>query len=878
MRNIKSIILGLFIGLLVLLITAITISYFYEDHVSQYLIEELNEHILADVEVDDVNFSLIKKFPKASVEFQNVFVHSKEGFFKQINGYNTDTLFFAQSIYVQINLLDLIKKNITVKSIHFNNGNINLFVDHLGEPNYIFWNKSNKDTLKKEFNLELNDVKITNANLIYYNNATKILLESRLDKIDFEGNFSNKNHLMKIKSDQFVEKLSIENIDYILNKDVKSKIDLDIINNLIRLKNSNLILDNLNFNINGEIEKEGNRKIDLLISGKNLNLKKFIKNLPPRIIVEFPNIIGQKGIATLNLSISGENVKANKPHIEALFILNDVQLFDLEREIRYSNVNIDGEFTNGDQNISSTSKITFKSFNANIESNAFEGIFELVNFKNPQIKLDLKSELFLDEIREVFQIDTIDILKGLVKTNIKYNGSYEELKAFKFRDLFTKDYTVNLELSEGELKFKNHPLVVNEISGSIDLNRTLYTDSLFFKVNNNDFLIKGRISKLFEYFNKKDIFNINARVYSRKLNLNELALFFKTNKNESSESYQFPEKLALQLRLNIENFEVGKFYATNVKGNLNYKPKMFSLHEISCNSMSGNVKAGGVIIQKFNNDFLVKTQSKLTNINMNKLFYSFNNFGQTFISNQNLEGNLTGDVYFSSEWSDKIEINNGSVKSECDITITDGELNNFEPMLGLSKHIDVDELKKIKFSTLKNKITIKNEEIIIPQMDIESSALNITASGTHNFNSEYSYHVKLLLSDLLSRKMRKSKQKKNNEENIEEDDEGRLTLYLLMEGDKNKNRVKYDRKAARNKRKEDLNEEQKELKQILNEEFGWFKKDTSIYSKPSNIEVQENFEIEFEENQPKKKKQNNEESDQKFIIEWEEDTSSNLFQ
>jgi hypothetical protein len=877
MRNVKSIIIGLLLGIIILLTLAISASYFYEDQVSQYLIEELNEYLLAEVEVEDMNFSLLKKFPKASLEFENVLAHSKKGFFSRIHGFNTDTLFFAKSIYVQINLFDLLSKNYNISSIHFDQGNINLFIDHLGDPNYIFWDKEKKSE-NKEFSFELKEVKVTSSQLLFCNDVTKFLLKSKINKIDFQGNFSNQNYLMKIKSDLFLNKLNIENIDYVLNKKTKANLDLDIINDLIRLKNGDLNLDNLKFSVNGNVEKSGNKKIDLIISGKNLNLKSFIKNLPPKVINEFPNIIGQKGFVTLNLNISGENIKTKRPHIEALFLLSDVQLFDVEREIRLSNVYIEGEFTNGARNISNTSKLSFKSFKANLENNYFEGIFELSDFKNPQIKLDLTSELYFEEIKEIFQVDTIDILKGYAETRIKYNGSYSELRSFKPRDLLTKDYTVNLIIKDGELKFKNQPLILNEISGNIDLNRTLYTDSLYFKINDNDFLLKGRISKLFEYFNEKDIFNINAKLYSRKLNLNELALLFKTDKTENSETYQFPDKLALQLRLNIENFEAGKFYATNIKGNLNYKPRMFSLHEISFNSMNGKVKAGGVIIQKFNNDFLIKTQSRLTNINMNKLFYSFNNFGQSFITNQNLDGSLTGDVYFSSEWSDKIKIYKKTVSSECDITISNGELNNFEPLLGLSRFIDIDELKKIRFSTLKNKITIKDEQINIPQMDIESSALNLTASGTHQFSNEYIYHTKVLLSDLLSGKMKKSNRKKQVDENIEEDDEGRVTLYLIIEGDKDKSKVKYDRNAARTERKENLKDERKELKQILNEEFGWFKKDSSINNEDAQNNNQDEFEIEFEEGQPDQKKKEKIESDQKFVIEWEEDTTNNLFQ
>lgn len=875
MRNLKSIFIGLFFATLVLLAITIAVGYFYEDEVSQYLIEELNESLLTEVEVEDLNFSLIKKFPKASLELKNVVAFSKEGFYKEIKGYNTDTLFFAQSIYIQMNMMDLITKDLKISSIHFDRGDIRLFIDHLGDPNYIFWKTDSTKNKNNEFRLKLSEVKVTRSSLLYCNNSTNLLLRSKIDRIDFEGDFSRDSYLMKIKADQFIERLNIEEMDYVLNKDVKAKLGLDIVSDQIKLNNGSLKLEGLNFGINGNIQKSGNKKIDLLISGKNLNLNSFIKNLPPKIIAEFPNIIGQKGTATLNLNVSGENLKVNKPHLDALFILNNAQLFDLEREIRLSNVNIDGEFSNGLQNNAKTSSLIFKNFEARMEGSLFKGSFQLANFKDPKIKLDLSSEIYLDEIHEIFHIDTLDIMEGVAKSRLIYNGNYKELRAFTFRDLFTQDYDVNLQLSNGRLKFKNQALVLKEISGNIDLRKTLYTDSLFFKVKDNDFLLKGRISKLFEYFNEEEVFNINARLHSRKINLNELAALFKRDKPNQEEEYRFPDKIALQLRLDIDNFEVGKFYATQIRGNLNYKPKMFSLHEISFNSMNGDVKAGGVIIQKFNNDFLVRTQSRLNNINMNKLFYSFNNFGQSFISNNNLEGNLTGDVYFASEFSDQLKIYKNSISSESEINITNGELNYFEPMMSLSRFIDIEDLEKVKFSTIKNTITIKDEQMILPQMDIESSALNLTASGTHQFNGKYEYHVNMLLSDILSGKMKKRKNRRRANENIEEDEEGRMRLFLLVEGDKDKNNVRYDREAARMQRKAGLKNEKNELKQILNEEYGWYEEDTSI---KINHKTEEGFQIEFEEDEKKgtknKKKSKDTEQEQKFVIEWEEDTSN----
>ena len=510
-----------------------------------------------------------------------------------------------------------------------------------------------------------------------------------------------------------------------------------------------------------------------------------------------------------------------------------------------------------------------------MDNNTIDGFFELNNLKKPEIKLDINSQLNFYELKQILEIDTLEILNGIANANIKYAGTYADLKSFKFPDLFTKEYELKLKIKEGSIKLVENPIAVKNLSGSIELKNTLYADSLYFEIGQNDFLINGRISKLFEYFNDKQIFNVNASLQSNKLDLNELAPLFKVNKNQQeNSSYQFPDKVALQLRLNVRNFEMGKFDATNIHGNLNYKPRMFSLHQISFNSMNGNVKAGGVIIQKYSNDFVVKIQSRLTNINMNKMFYSFNNFGQQFITNQHLEGNLTGDVYFNSEWSDKIEIYKNTVSSDCDIVIKNGELNNFEPMLALSKFIDVDELKNIQFSTLENQITIKDQKIVIPQMDIESSVLNVTASGEHNFDHTYSYHMRLLLSDLLSRKVKRNRSKRD--QNIEEDDEGRMILYLLLTGDKDDFKVRYDRKEARSARKESVKNERNELKKILNDEFGWYKKDSVVNNTIDTKNNNQKFKVDFEENRTNNKKKNKDSvPDQKFEIVWEEDSSEN---
>lgn len=230
-------------------------------------------------------------------------------------------------------------------------------------------------------------------------------------------------------------------------------------------------------------------------------------------------------------------------------------------------------------------------------------------------------------------------------------------------------------------------------------------------------------------------------------------------------------------------------------------------------------------------------------------------------------------MFFNSEWSDQIKIYKNTVSSDCDIVIKDGELNDFEPMMALSRFIDIDELKNIKFSTIENKITIKDERIIIPQMDISSSVLDVTASGEHHFDHSYNYHFRLLLSDLLSSKMKRSKRKRIENNDYEEDQDGRMIVYLLLTGDQDDFKVRYDRKTARSVRKENMKSEQNELKKILNEEFGWYKQDSAINKTNDSQPADQIFKVDFEENRINRKKDSV--PDQKFQIEWEEDTTQN---
>ena len=88
-----------------------------------------------------------------------------------------------------------------------------------------------------------------------------------------------------------------------------------------------------------------------------------------------------------------------------------------------------------------------------------------------------------------------------------------------------------------------------------------------------------------------------------------------------------------------------------------------------------------------------------------------------------------------------------SITAEGKYVLTNGALINFEPIKELSSFIEISELENINFEKLENDFFIRNNFLYIPQMDVKSSAADLSVNGKHSFDNNYEYHVKILLSE-----------------------------------------------------------------------------------------------------------------------------------
>lgn len=863
---------GIVVGGLFILLVALSIvmNVFFKDQLVQYLVNQLNKQINATIDVGKSDFTFWQTFPNASVTFDKVVLRSSHAWLKSHPSKN-DTLLAAHRVSFQFNVIKLLRNKYVLNRIKLTDGTINLKVDELGNLNYDIFKKGEGEGEK----LHLKSIILRNCSIHYVNLKSDVHIHTFSPKTSLSAVIEHKTFDFHINTEMTIASLLVRDIIYIKDRNFKSEGDLYVTNNTYQFNNFAIALDKLNFLFKGQYAVSKTDYINFNIDGDKIDLSQLIDFLPSKYGSSL-NDYSAKGRISLGVTIKGNVGSTVSPLLLVNCSLANSTITERKSRIKLENITFSGSFTNGLSHTMNTSEIQFTKFNSTIGSGEISLQGKLTNLVKPIVSVKGSTKLQFNELKEFFKLDTFEILNGSVDGSFNTIFSITRLRDWRISDVDVNLFEGDFTLKNANIKLRGSEYELNDINGIVALDSDLIFRDIALKLNDNELRLKGRLINGLPYLLKRSAdATIEAELFSPSINLSS---YFKTNERQSSSTRAllFPKHLNLDIKLNVNEFTLNKFKARWVKGYLQYKPTMFILKSLSLETQEGNLKGNGVIVQDLNSNFTMKGQVDVSKINIQKAFNTFNNFSQDVVRDNHLRGRLSGKVDFTSCWNANLAFIPEKLEVDASVVINNGELVNFEPLNGLSRFISLEELRNVKFSTLHNTIYIKDKQIVIPEMDIKSSAFNISGSGIHQFDNHYKYKVKVLLSEVLYGKAKRAKKENEEYGRIEDDGLGRTSIYLSVEGFGKDYKITYDSKKTIDIIKESIVKQRRELKQIFHEEFGWFKKDSTLktQSKNNSSAVQVQFDDEPEEDDktiqpnttnPKKKPA----AQEKIEVEWD---------
>jgi hypothetical protein len=802
-------ILVLCISTLVIICSLVALLFIYENEVKQAIVTELNKHLKAEVRVDprDIDLTIIKTFPDCSIEFRNLLM------LEALPVKKRDTLLFAGQLNLHFNIQDLWNKKYNIKKIKIQDGLARLVISPKGKPNYIFWEESGgkgKDSI--QFNLQ--HIGVKNFQFAFKNKQVKFKTSVTIRDLVFKGIFRSADYDMNSSGHLFVNEMVSGKTSFLKKKQCDFDMELAVRGKSYQIKKAAVELNKLGLSLAGELLYEDSlQRVHLKYTVPDLDIASLLSLLPAGTVAKM-----EEYESSGDFYASGEFDYKEKSNYELRtdFGIKGGSVTYKANGTTADHINLQGSLRYG----SASSKLVLKNFAIRLNNDEMTGSCTLKDFADPSLAFAADASLNLENVLRFWPVDTIRQLRGNVNMHVNITGRLEDLRNNAFSTKVGLE--LNASASNLEIQFKkDEKLYAVESVSLIANDREMEVRQLKLRRGNSDIMLNGKIPGIFNYLlDRKSPLVINGTLSSRHLGLDD---FLSTGQNSTENNKPLiPANVRFALSAGIGDFTLGKFNAKHITGDIEIHGQKAIVSDMKFETMEGSAVVNA-FADNSRGPLDVVLEGDLKGINVSTLFSQLNNFGQATLQDKNIGGVASANIVFSGQWSNALKPEYRSIQATCDLNIERGVLRDFKPLLSLSRFVDVAELGNIRFSTLQTRIQIANSTITIPKTTINNSALNIDYWGTHTFDNAINYHFKLLLSELLSKK-----RKKQDDEfgPVANDRDNRRSAFILMTGTVENPIIKYDRQGLKEKIREDIRQEKQNMKAILKEEFGLFKKDS----------------------------------------------------
>lgn len=800
--KIAAIIIGLIVTIFIVLALYISTN---KKSLLLSISKELNKNLNGTMVIGSMEPTFLKGFPNVSIRLNDVLV--KDSLWQK----HRHTLLAAKDLEIAVNPLAMLTGTIQINKIGINNASIYLFTDSNGYSNTSIFKKKdkNKDSLKKEESsaTEIEKFTLSNVNFVMDNQKGNKLfhflvynLKGNMDYSwsgwvgDVDLKVLAKSLAFNTKRGSFIEDKMLEgpfDISYDEDKGL-----LNVAPNTLNIGNDPFIIgatfdtskEHTDFKINIEVKEIQWRNASALLA-PNISSKLNKFNLDKPIAV--------------NCTIAGSMGPGGDPAINVKAIVKNNVLSIPGGKIE--DCNFAGTFTNnsieGKGHTDANSAVKLYGFKGSYEEIPFSIDTASINdFNKPIATGVFKANFDISKLNNIIGDNMLKFGKGKADVKLAYRGDIVNYT-------ITKPYLQGVvDIKGGDFTYV--PRKVSFKNTAVSLNFTeqdLIIRNIRMQSGKSIVLMDGSISNFLNlYYNSPEKILLKWKIRSPELHLGEFLGFLGTRKpkakkrtpksNFSDNLNEAFEMSKVNMNVNVAKVYYNKFLATDVNADLLLTESGIAIKNVSLRHGGGSLKLNGSVTQKRDvNRFAINTT--LSNVDIKHFFYSFDNFGLTSLTSQNLRGFLFSKTNIAGMISEQGKILPNTLNGSVIFDLKQGALLDFDPIRKVGKFaFPFRDLDNITFSNLNGKFDIMGQRITINPMQINSSLLNMDVAGIYSLGTGTNIAVDVPLrnpkkdEDITDKKQIKERRMKG------------IVLHLLAtDGEDGKIKIKLNRNRDKTK-------------------------------------------------------------------------------
>lgn len=738
----------------VIIIGLVATPFLFKDKIRKLVIKTINENLDATVDFEDVDLSLFKNFPKASVTIHKLSVINKAPF-------AGDTLVYTDYINLKMSVKELFKDEgepMNIEGIFVKDAIANILFNEDGLGNFDIALKddedqddSQDDSESASFGLTLQNYEVENLKFTYFDQKSnmRMLIENlnHTGTGDFTANvldldtYSTADISFDMDGTNMMNRIPLV-LDAVLNLDLESS--------KYSFKENMALIGKLPLEFDGYLQlKDEGQEYDLKFKTPTTSFSNFLALIPSAYSGSLDNIkttgdflingvvkgmLTEETIPTFDIAIASDNASFQYP--------------DLPKSVQ--NIVIDAKIKN-ETGLTKDIYVNLDQLSFRIDQDVFDASAKLKNVtENMLVDANINGVINLANLSQAYPVKLEQELSGIIKANVGLNldmnsieqEKYENVKAqgtlnltgFKYEG---EELAKPLVISEADLKFNPSHVSLNKFdakTGKSDVQASGRLDN-FYGFLFKDQVLKGNFNLNADYLEISDFMTTSAEVEPSQTEA-------KTVSTET-EAVKIPAFLDCIITAKANTVVYDNLTLKDVSGKLIIKDEAVLLQNVLTSIFGGKIGLDGSVSTK-DVEPIFDMSLDLNNLQIAQAFTQLEMLEKIAPIAEVVTGRINSTIKLSGnldakEFTPDLASLSGDLMGQFLETKVNADQSKL--LSSLDTHLNFIDFDKLNINNLKTHLTFNDGKVNIQPIDLNYEDIKMQIAGTHGFDQSMNYGV-----------------------------------------------------------------------------------------------------------------------------------------
>ena len=749
-------ILGIVLAVLLALIIIVPMA--LRGKIGDIVKTEANKMLNAQLDFESLDISLIRRFPKASLELRGLTLVG-------VDKFEGDTIVAADRISVAVDVMSLfgddgfeVSKVLLVRPSVYGHK----LAD--GSVNWDVMKPSDKDDDEEEsddasaFSLSLKAFDIEGAQLRYADDSTKMYAATMPLDLSLKGDLSAAHSTLKLKMAAGGLTYRSEGTTLLsgAHAELDAAVDADLENNRYTLSDNTLKLNNIALSLDGWVELDDDAmRMDIKANTSRVEFRDILSMIPAFYTRDFKNLTAG-GAMTLAAWVKGEMKGDRLPAFNVALKVSDGSFKYASLPQGVTGINIDAAVANAggtaDATVADISKFT-----ATFAGNTLGATLHAAT---PVSDLDFAAsavgKVDLGAIKDVYPLGDSIRLDGKLTVDLKAAARMSDIEKERFEKINAEGSFV---LEDMEAEISGLPEVkIRRAAASITPQAMTLSDFTV-NVGRSDLAAHGRLTDYLAYVLRDETLHGSLTVTSNLIDLNEITGYVPADDNAETEaapqeeqpaaegaSMAIPKNLDLSLATSVKELLFQKMEISDFKGALRMRNGILSVDQLSMKAFGGSVTAAPASYDTSNPEApKMKFNCSIANASFSETFRQLDMIKKIVPLFEKTGGDYSMKLDLTSDLTPDLSPVYNSIQATGELSSQNIHLNNVVAFDKLAEALKNDKLKKIEAKDVKIAFTVKDGRVTTKPFDIKMGNINLNLSGSTGLDQTIDYAGKVTL-------------------------------------------------------------------------------------------------------------------------------------